>query len=194
MWSIFDTSKRHLWDNFETSLSYKTTFRQVWKNIEQLWHNFDTTLANLETTLVKFWHSFKTILGLLRENLETTGRTLGSHSEYKWLLVGRSRGAIRVEKNLAGICAEKQLQSAAELFWGKINPKHLDKRKYECVYHAQLRIAQVSSGQCSEELLKVFGRDLAVDQEGCDLGVGGDDPGVDQEQDLEKNWLQKQIS
>ena len=52
MWNNFDTSKRHLWDNFETSLSYKTTFRQVWKNIEQLWHNFDTTLANLETTLV----------------------------------------------------------------------------------------------------------------------------------------------
>ena len=52
-----------------------------------------------------------------------------------------------------------------------------------------MRIAQVSSGQCSEELLKVFGRDLAVDQEGCDLGVGGDDPGVDQEQDWEKNWL-----
>ena len=54
-----------------------------------------------------------------------------------------------------------------------------------------MRIAQVSSGQCSEELLKVFGRDLDVDQEGCDLGVdqGGGDPGVDQEQDWEKNWL-----
>ena len=54
-----------------------------------------------------------------------------------------------------------------------------------------MRTAQVSSGQCSEELLKVFGRDLDVDQEGCDLGVdqGGGDPGVDQEQDWEKNWL-----
>ena len=51
--------------------------------------------------------------------------------------------------------------------------------------------AQVSSGKCSEELLKVFGRDLDVDQEGCDLGVdeGEGDPGVDQEQDWEKNWL-----
>ena len=54
-----------------------------------------------------------------------------------------------------------------------------------------MHAAQVSSGQCSEELLKVFGRDLDVDQEGCDLGVDqdGGDHGVDQEQDWEKNWL-----
>ena len=54
-----------------------------------------------------------------------------------------------------------------------------------------MHTAQVSSGQCSEELLKVFGRDLDVDQEGCDLGVdqGGGDPGVDQEQDWKRSWL-----
>ena len=71
-----------------------------------------------------------------------------------------------------------QQQSSSEV---KLNPKNMN------VF--TMRIAQVSSGQCSEELLKVFGRDLDVDQEGCDLGVGGDDPGVDQEQDWEKNWL-----
>ena len=56
-----------------------------------------------------------------------------------------------------------------------------------------MHAAQVSSGQCSEELLKVFGRDLDLDadQEGCDLDgdEGEGDPGVDQEQDWEKNWL-----
>ena len=60
---------------------------------QQLWHDFDTTLTNIwhncDTTLRQHWHIFETTLrriwrnlGLLWENFENFGTSLGPHSEY----------------------------------------------------------------------------------------------------------------
>ena len=73
-WHINETP---FWDIFEITLLLdhcETTLRKLWNSFEKidtslwhLWHRFDKTLIQL-------WHNFKTVSGLLLENLETTLR------------------------------------------------------------------------------------------------------------------------
>ena len=82
--------------------NFDTISTQHWQTWRQLWYNFDTALR-------QFWDFFEKTWRQLVE--------LWDHiviiSDYWW---GEAEEQLGLKKNLAGICAEKQLQSAAELF------------------------------------------------------------------------------